>query len=127
MRNKINVRTLFGDNTKSMKLFYDWCINNDEFCDYDLEHLENDLFLGSLSGENYFHFHKGNILNFLEKYNYYIGIPIRGHFKYVTVVQFKSKKLSIGKPIYSNSGVKDRNRALELGIINAINQLEKNL
>lgn len=127
MRNNLGICKLFGENIKSKKAFYDWCKNSDELCDYDLENIENDLILPCINNTHeYVYFSKGNILDFLEEQNYYIGLPIRGKFKFVTCVYYKSGE-SVGYPIYNNSGVKERIRALELGIIKALEHLEKRL
>lgn len=125
MRNKVGVYHLFGESIKSKKEFFYWCKNNDEFCDYDLEHLEIDLFTPTINNtDRYVHFHRGNILDWLESIGYYIGTPLRGEFKFVTVVHFNSKGNVSQRPIYSNSGVKSRNRALELGVIKSIEHYE---
>lgn len=128
MINKLGIYHLFGENNKSKRKFYNWCKHNDEFCEYDLEHLEIDLFTPTLDNtDKYFHFHRGNVLDWLESVGYYIGIPLRGKFKYVTVVHFNFKGNVSQKPIYSNSGVKERNRALELGVIKAIINYENKI
>lgn len=128
MRNSVGLRDLFGDNMKSAKLFLDWCKESDELCEYDYEHIAIALELGAVNNTpRFFHFHDGNLLDFLEEQGYYIGTPIRGSFKYVTVVQFKGDKKKIGRPVYSNSGVVNRYRALELGCMAAIKHLEQEL
>ena len=67
MRNNLGLRDMFGDNIKTIHLFIDWCRENDELCDYDLEHIEIALGLGAINNsEMFFHFHTGNILDFLE-------------------------------------------------------------
>lgn len=127
MRNDVGLYALFGDNIKSKKVFYEWCKNNDELCEYDIEHIENDLFIPCIDNTNrYFHFSNGNILDFLEEHGYYIGLPIRGAYKFVTCV-YKKTSTRVGYPIYNNSGVNTRQRALELGVINAIKDLEINI
>lgn len=127
MRNNLGLRNLFGDNIKSMRLFLDWCKNNDELCDYDLEHIEFALALHAINNvEMFFHFHTGNILDFLESKGYYIGLPLRGKFKYVTCCYFKKNDV-VGRPFYNNSGIVGRTKALEIGVIKCIEHLEKNL
>jgi hypothetical protein len=124
--NKLGVYDLFGENNEARKDFYNWCKNNDEFCEYDLEHLEIELYMPAMDNtEKYFHFHRGNILDWLESEGYYIGTPLRGEFKFVTVCHFNSKGNVSQKPLYSNSGVKSRTRALELGVIKCIDNFEK--
>lgn len=128
MRNEINVREMFNDNTKVIKHFLNWCKKSEELCEYDYEHLCIALSLGALDKSlELVHFHKGNILDYLEEQGYYIGLPLRGEFKYVTVVHYNSKGNVNQRPLYSNSGVKNRNRALVLGIQRAIEDLETKL
>jgi hypothetical protein len=120
--NKVGIYHLFGENKEAKKEFYNWCKINDEFCDYDLE---TELFMPVIDNtEKYIHFHKGNILDWLESLGYYIGLPLRGEFKFVTVLHFNFKGNVSQKPLYSNSGVKSRTIAAELGIIKAINNYE---
>lgn len=127
-RNYIGLYNLFGDNNESKKAFLEWCKDNDELCEYDIERIAIDLYAPVVdNSDRYFHFHKGNILDWLESCGYYIGLPLRGRFKYVTVVHFNSQGNVNQKPLYSNSGVKDRNRALELGVIRAIEAYDKQL
>lgn len=128
MRNEMNLREMFNSNYKVMKLFLDYCKDNDNLCEYDLEHITMSLALGDCGVDRYFHFHTGNVLDWLESYGYYIGTPIRGNFKYVTVVQYKGEEdIRIGRPIYSNSGVVSRDRAIYLGVSAAIKDLEDRL
>lgn len=127
MRSNLGIYHLFGENNKAKKLFYEYCKNSDELCAWDLEVIENNLGLPSINNsQEYVYFSKGNILDFLEENGYYIGIPIRGKFKFVTCVYYKTGE-SAGYPIYNNSGVKERVRALELGISKALEHLEKRL
>lgn len=68
MRNKIGVYQLFGENIKAKRLFYDWCKNCEELCEYDVEQIENDLVLPCIGNtEKYIYFSSGNILDWLEK------------------------------------------------------------
>ena len=128
MRNSVGLRAMFGDNIKSMKLFVDWCENNDEFCEYDVEHIKFSLSLGGTNNsEMFFHFHTGNILDFLESKGYYIGLPLRGHFKYVTCCYQVKEYPTVGRPFYNNSGIIGRTKALEIGVKKCIEHLEKTL
>lgn len=132
MRNSVGLRAMFGENIKSMKLFVDWCDSNDEFCEYDVEHIKMSLALGGINNsEMFFHFHTGNILDFLESKGYYIGLPLRGEYKYVTCCYFKeddgSKFPSVRRPFYNNSGIVGRTRALEIGVKKCIEHLENKL
>lgn len=118
---------LFSENTKAKKDFYNWFKEQEDCCEYDLEILENDLFLPAIdTSKKYIYLDKGNILDYLESKGYYIGIPIRSKFKLVTCCYYK-RGLLAGRHFYNNSGVKERIRALELGIEKCINELEKQL
>ena len=128
MRNNLGLRDMFGDNIKTIHLFIDWCRENDELCDYDLEHIEIALGLGAINNsEMFFHFHTGNILDFLESIGYYIGLPLRGKFKYVTCCYQVRDYPTVGRPFYNNSGIVGRTRALEIGVKKCIEHLEKTL
>lgn len=128
MRNNVGIYELFGANEKAKKKFYNWCKDNDEFCEYDVEHIEIDLWVPVVgNADRYFHFHRGNILDWLESEGYYIGLPLRAEFKYITVLHRNTKGNVHQRPLYSNSGVKSRNRAIELGVQKAIEHLEKEL
>lgn len=128
MRNSVGLRAMFGENIKSMKLFVDWCDSNDEFCEYDVEHIKMSLALGGISNsEMFFHFHTGNILDFLESKGYYIGLPLRGEYKYVTCCYQVRDYPTVGRPFYSNSGIIGRTKALEIGVKKCIEHLENKL
>ena len=129
MRNNLGLKAMFGDNIESIKLFLNWCKDNDEICEYDLEHIEIALVLGAVNNsEMFFHFHTGNILDFLESKGYFIGLPLRGRYKYVTCCYFKEKDtISAKRPFYNNSGIVGRTKALEIGVKKCIEHLENNL
>jgi len=128
MRNSVGLRAMFGENIKSMILFVDLCDSNDEFCEYDVEHIKMSLALGGINNsEMFFHFHTGNILDFLESKGYYIGLPLRGKFKYVTCCYQVRDCPTVGRPFYNNSGIVGRTRALEIGVKKCIEHLEKTL
>lgn len=132
MRNNLGLRAMFGDNIKSINLFLDWCKTNDELCEYDLEHIQISLALGANNNsEMFFHFHTGNILDFLEEKGYYIGLPLRGEYKYVTCCYLKkddgAKYQVVKRPFYNNSGIVGRTKALEIGVKKCIEHLEKSL
>jgi hypothetical protein len=124
----MGIKEMFGDHKKVIKHFLNWCKELEELCEYDYEHLCITLELGSLDLPiKLIHFSNSNILDYLEEQGYYIGLPLRGEFKFVTVVHYNSKGNVSQRPLYSNSGVKDRNRALVLGIQRAIKDLETKL
>lgn len=118
---------LFNENNKAKRAFVNWFEKEADCSDWDLEELENDLFAPVAdNSKKYIYLNKGNILDFLESKGYYIGIPIRSKFKFVTCCYYKQGEFT-GRPFYNNSGVKERIRALELGIEKCINELEKQL
>lgn len=118
---------LFGENIKAKRTFVNWFEKQGDCSDWDLEALENDLFAPVVDNtKKYIYLGKGNILDFLESKGYYIGIPIRSEFKFVTCCYYKSGEY-VGRPFYNNSGVKERIRALSIGIEKCINELEKQL
>lgn len=129
MRNSMNIRELFNNNIKSIKHFLNWCKESQELCEYDYENLCVALELGATNkAVELFHFHTGNVLDYLEENGYYISLPVRGKFKYVTVVfSTANGETAHQRPLYNNSGVKDRNRALMLGVQRAIEDLETKL
>lgn len=128
MRNNLGLSAMFGENKKSIRLFIEYCENSDELCEYDLEHIKIALALGAINNsEMFFHFHTGNILDFLESKGYYIGLPLRGQFKYVTCCYQVKEFPTVGRPFYNNSGIIGRTKALEIGVKKCIEHLEKNL
>lgn len=130
MRNEIGIAHLFGANVKAKNKFINYCKDCDELCEYDYEQIVIDLGLGSLNNTpRYFHFHTGNILDWLETEGYYIGIHVRSDFKRVPVVYTSNghEKYPQPKKIFSNSRVKSRTEALEIGVQKAIEDLEKQL
>lgn len=132
MRNSVGIYHLFGENNKVKKLFYEWCKTNDEFCEYDIEQIGHDLGLPCLNNTTkYIYFSNGNILDFLEEKGYYIGLPLRGEYKFVTCCYLKedngAKYQVVKRPFYNNSGVVGRTKALETGVRKCIEHLEKSL
>lgn len=119
---KSGISHLFPNDGVSIE-FLQYCKKSEEFSELGLERIENALFLPMMDNfDEYIH----HILDWLEEKGYYIGLPLRGKFKYVTVCHFKDKVTVHKTPIYSNSGVNDRRRALELGVINCIEHYLKN-
>ena len=129
MNNSAGLHHLFGENNKVKKLFYEWCKENDEFCEYDIERIENDLFLPCINNTTkYIYFSNGNILDFLEENGYYIGLPLRGKYKFVTCCYYKDEKsVRVGIPFYNNAGIVGRKKSLEKGIEKCIEHFEKRL
>ena len=128
MRNSVGIYHLFGENNKVKKLFYEWCKTNDEFCEYDIEQIGHDLGLPCINNTTkYIYFSNGNILDFLEEKGYYIGLPLRGQFKFVTCCYQVKEFPTVGRPFYNNSGIVGRTKALEIGVKKCIEHLEKSL
>lgn len=127
MRNNLGIYKLFGKNDKAKKLFYEWCASCDELCEYDVEQIAHDLGLPCIDNSHeYIYFSTGNILDFLEEHGYYIGLPLRGKFKFVTCCYFKTSN-HVPRPFYNNSGVVGRVKALEIGITKCLDEMEKYL
>lgn len=75
MRNNIGIYHLFEGCENTKKKFLEWCKNNDELCDYDLEHIEIDLYMPAINNtDRYFHFHKGNLIDFIEDSGFYFDL-----------------------------------------------------
>lgn len=132
MRNSVVLGAMFGDNMKAIKLFLEYCENSEELCEYDVDNIKISLGLGAINNsEMFFHFHTGNILDFLESKGYYIGLPLRGEYKYVTCCYFKkgdgAKFPHVQRPFYNNSGIVGRTKALEIGVKKCIEHLENKL
>ena len=86
MYNNIGVYHLFEGLDKVRKEFHSWCKESGEFCEYDLDILENVLYLPVIGNtEKFIHFHKGNILDFVESKGWYINVlqclPGKGYFE----------------------------------------------
>lgn len=124
MMNSVGIFNLFGENKKAKKLFLEWCKNCEEFCDADIENLESDLLLPHIdNSEQYFHFHNGNILDFLESEGLYIGLPFNEKSGFSAV-------LHSGNGVtytYSDTNGLSRTKALEIGVQRAIDKLEERL
>lgn len=118
---------LFGENIKAKKDFYNWWKEQNDCCEYDLENLGIELTMPVIDNvKKYICLNKGSILDYLESKGYYIGTPIRNKFKFVTCCYYKEGE-SVGRPFYNNSGVKERIKAISIGIQKCINELEKQL
>jgi len=116
---------LFGENKKAKEDFYNWYKNSGEACDYDLEHLENNLLFAFIDNtDQYVHFSNANILDWLEENDYYVGIKPNKSLNYATTVYKANNKIK-PFPLYSNSDVKGRRNALNVGITKAIEDYGK--
>lgn len=114
---------LFGGNKKAKLDFYNWCKDNEELCPYDLELLENDLFLPALdSTQKYVYLNKGNLLDWLESKGYYIELRVNNK-KFHSVVKYNEDKISY---TYTSEYMK-RVPAIEASIKKSIEHYEKNI
>lgn len=126
MRNCVGIYTLFGDNEKSKELFINWCEHNEEFCEFDIDRIASDLYLPATdNSEMYFHFHRGNLLDFLEEQGYFIQLEVSLQFNYSATVYTKIE--GIRMPIFFNGFYEDRNKHYEKAVSAAINHLEEKL
>ena len=127
MINEVGVHQLFGDNKKARRAFYDWCKASGEFCEYDLEILGMELGVPFCNNtEKYVHFHKGNLIDWLEQQGYFITMKISNSLKYAPVV-YHTQGSNRPFPFYHNAGMNSRIKAWEKAIEKAIDHLEQNL
>ena len=120
MRNEINVKELFSNNTKVIQDFLQWCKDNDELCEYDLENLALSLELGAQNvATKLFHFHKGNILDYLEEKGYRIGIFPMTSRKWVMETYYNDCFVPI-----NHSNHVSRNEAIMQGVKYSIEHYE---
>ena len=119
------IKELFKDCPNSSKKFYEWCEDNGELCDLDLERLEIDLFC-ELSSRNtfqkYVYLNNGTLFEWLEEMGIHVTykIKMKPTLKFISVVY----KSGSNYPIYSNNGVESREKVLFHGFRNAIKYVE---
>ena len=119
------MKELFKDFPNSSKKFYEWCKDNGELCELDLERLEIDLFC-ELSSQNtfqkYVYLNNGTLFDWLEEMGIYVTykIKMKPAPKFISVVY----KSGSNYPIYSNKGVESREKVLFHGFRNAIKYVE---
>ena len=121
----MSIKELFKDFPNSSKKFYEWCKDNGELCELDLERLEIDLFC-ELSSQNtfqkYIYLNNGTLFDWTEEMGIYVTykIKMKPAPKFISVVY----KSGSNYPIYSNKGVESREKALFHGIKNVIKYVE---
>ena len=123
----MSIKELFKDFPNSAKNYYEWCKNNDELCELDLEILEINLFC-ELSSQNtfqkYVYLNNGTLFDWMEEMGIYVTykIKMKPTPKFISVVY----KRGSNYPIYSNKGVNSREEALYNAFRNGILEIEKN-
>lgn len=121
----MSIKELFKDFPNSSKKFYEWCKDNGELCELDLERLEIDLFC-ELSSQNtfqkYIYLNNGTLFDWMEEMGIYVTYKIKMEPtpKFISVVY----KSGSNYPIYSNKGVESREKVLFNGFRNAIKYVE---
>lgn len=121
----MSIKELFEGFPNSAQKFYEWCKNNDELCELDLEMLGIDLFC-ELNSQNtfqkYVYLNNGTLFDWTEEMGIYVTykIKMKPAPKFISVVY----KSGSNYPIYSNKGVESREKALFHGIKNAIKYVE---
>ena len=119
------MKELFKYFPNSSKKFYEWCKDNGELCELDLERLEIDLFC-ELSSRNtfqkYVYLNNGTLFEWLEEMGIHVTykIKMKPTLKFISVVY----KSGSNYPIYSNNGVESREKVLFHGFRNAIKYVE---
>lgn len=121
----MSIKELFKDFPNSSKKFYEWCKDNRELCELDLEKLEIDLFC-ELNSQNtfqkYIYLNNGTLFDWMEEMGIYVTykIKMKPAPKFISVVY----KSGSNYPIYSNKGVESREKVLFHGFRNAIKYVE---
>ena len=121
----MTIKELFKDFPNSSKKFYEWCKDNGELCELDLERLEIDLFC-ELSSQNtfqkYVYLNNSTLFEWLEEMGIHVTykIKMKPTLKFISVVY----KSGSNYPIYSNKGVESREKVLFHGFRNAIKYVE---
>ena len=118
----MNIRDLFRDCPKTSKSFFNYCVDNKELCE-----LEVDLFAEISTRSNftkYVYLNNGTLFDYLESRGLLITykintLPIP---KFIPVVYQKGK----GFPIYTRKGCKSREEALYNAFRNGILEIENN-
>ena len=103
----------------------EWCKDNGELCELDLERLEIDLFCELNSQDTfqkYVYLNNGTLFDWMEEMGIYVTykIKMKPTPKFISVVY----KSGSNYPIYSNNGVESREKALFHGFRNAIKYVE---
>ena len=121
----MNIRELFRDCPKTSQDFLDYCVDNEELCELDIEYLEINLF-GEITAQNnfvkYIYLNNGTLFDWMEEMGIYVTykIKMKPAPKFISVVY----KSGSNYPIYSNKGVESREKVLFHGFRNAIKYVE---
>ena len=118
----MNIRDLFRDCPKTSKSFFNYCVDNEELCE-----LEVDLFAEISTRSNftkYVYLNNGTLFDYLESKGLLVTYKIKTlpTPKFIPVVYQKGK----GFPIYTRKGCKSREEALYNAFRNGILEIEKN-
>ena len=121
------IKELFKGCPKTSQSFFNYCVDNEELCELDIEYLEIDLF-GEITAQNnftkYLYLNEGSLFDYLESRGLLITYKIKTlpTPKFIPVVYQKSK----GFPIYTRKGCKSREEALYNAFRNGILKIENN-
>ena len=118
----MNIRELFRDCPKTSQDFLDYCMDNEELCE-----LEVDSFAEISTRSNftkYVYLSNGTLFDYLESKGLLVTYKIKTLPipKFIPVVYQKGK----GFPIYTRRGCKSREEALYNAFRNGILEIEKN-
>lgn len=122
----MSIKELFKDFPKTSQDFLDYCMDNEELCELDIEYLEIDLF-GEISTRSnftkYVYLNNGTLFDYLESKGLLVTYKIKPlpTPKFIPVVYQKGK----GFPIYTRKGCKSREEALYNAFRNGILEIEK--
>ena len=120
------IKELFKGCPKTSQSFFNYCVDNGELCELDIEYLEINLF-GEITAQNnfvkYLYLNNGTLFDWLEEMGIYVTykIKMKPAPKFISVVY----KSGSNYPIYSNNGVNSREKALFHGFRNGILEIEK--
>ena len=121
------IKELFKGCPKTSQSFFNYCVDNGELCELDIEYLEINLF-GEITAQNnfvkYLYLNNGTLFDWLEEMGIYVTykIKMKPAPKFISVVY----KSGSNYPIYSNKGVESREEALYNAFRNGILEIEKN-
>ena len=119
------IKELFKGCPKTSQSFFNYCVDNGELCELDIEYLEINLF-GEITAQNnfvkYLYLNNGTLFDWMEEMGIYVTykIKMKPAPKFISVVY----KSGSNYPIYSNKGVESREKVLFHGFRNAIKYVE---
>ena len=119
------IKELFKGCPKISQDFLDYCMDNEELCELDIEYLETDLFAEIPTRSNftkYLYLNNGTLFDYLESKGVLVTYKIKTlpTPKFIPVVYQKGK----GFPIYTRRGCKSREEALYNAFRNGILEIE---